>query len=104
MKLIGLFLALGVVAMIGVMMIAMSAHASADVSSAARSPALDAHNVFTRPVADDLFLAGDARAVRSQADEPTQAQPLRSETERRNSRKRSGSRCARVTTICWVSA
>ena len=94
MKLVGLFLALGLFGMIGVMLVAMAGVASA------RSPFTKKArlaNASTAPVNEPSanFIE---HATRFDRHTPV------GEIPRENLQKRSRNRCARVTTTCWSAA
>jgi len=98
MRLVGLFLALGIIAMMGVMLTTMSANASAQLSSASKASWLG-----TNEVGVTILTSEQRPSVASQAAQSTsRASPP--ESSRKNAKKRFGNRCARITTTCWGAA
>ena len=94
MKLVAFFLALGVFEVMSVMLIAMSSNASAQssVATGTRSVSLGDAPVSVPPA---NLIAG-----RIQND----PESMQSEVSRKNAKKRSRKRCARITTTCWNAA
>lgn len=94
MKWLALVLALGLVEMMGVMFIAMAANASAHTILASGS----------RTVIADLRPADPQPANFITSKSQIDLEGLQGEAPRKNTRKRSRSRCARITTTCWSAA
>ena len=94
MKLVALFLALGLFGRMGVMLVAMAGVASAQ--SPFTTKARLAH-ASAAPVVEPSanFIENATRFDR---------QTLASEIPRENPQKRSRNRCARISTICWSAA
>lgn len=94
MKWVALLLAVGLFEVAGVLLVAMSTDASAQFASTvgARSARDDISPANTPP---DIFIASEL---------PFDAESLQGEAPRKNIRKRSRNRCARITTTCWSAA
>ena len=98
MKLVGLFLALAVMAMMGVMLTTMSAYASAQLSSSTKTSLLDTSSASAPAMTSELSTSFTQQATKNNLRAP------RAESSRKSARKRLTNRCARVTTPCWRSA
>ena len=94
MKLVGLFLALGIFGVMGVMLVAMSGVASAQSPLTTKAPLANA----SAPVLNEPSANFIGNAIRFDQ------QTLAGEIPRENLQKRSRNRCARVTTTCWSAA
>ena len=94
MKLVALFLALGLFGMMGVMLVAMAGVASAQSPFTTKARLA---NASTAPVNEPSanFIEHATRFDR---------QTLVGEIPRENPQKRSRNRCARITTTCWSAA
>jgi uncharacterized membrane protein len=94
MKWVALLLALGLLEVAGVLLVAMSTDASAQSASTvgARSARDDISAAYTPPT---VFIANKL---------PFDAESLQGEAPRKNTRKRTRNRCARITTTCWSAA
>ena len=94
MKLIGLFLALGLFGAMGMMLVATSTDASAQSAFTTKARLANASTApLNEPPAN--FVEHRTRFA---------SQPQASELPRKNPQKRSRNRCARITTTCWNSA
>ena len=94
MKLIGLFLALGIFGMMGVMLVAMSGVASAQSPLTTKAPLANTSTpALNEPSANFI-----ENATRFDRHTPV------GEIPRENPQKRSRNRCARITASCWSAA
>ncbi len=87
MRLVGLFLVLGILGMMSVMLTAMTANASAQASLAKASS----------PVKTTAQNTGGLTRQTSHVDSAI----LAVEPPRKHARKRTSNRCARITATCW---
>ena len=94
MKLVAFLLALGLFGVMGVMLIALSADASAQSPFAVGTRSVSVGNAPVSAPPANLI------ANRTQFD----PESLQSEASRKTTRKRARNRCARITTTCWNAA
>ena len=94
MKLVSLFLALGIFGMMGVMLVAMSGVASAQSPLTTKAPLANTSTpALNEPSANFI-----ENATRFDRHTPV------GEIPRENPQKRSRNRCARITASCWSAA
>ena len=98
MRWVGLFFALGVIAMMGVMLTTMSANASAQLALTNRALSHVRTSVLGPTMTSEMSTSFAQQATKFDLF------ALQSEPQRKSARKRSGARCARITTTCWKSA
>ena len=94
MKLIALFLALGLFGMIGVMLVVIAGVASAQSPLTTKAPFVNA----SAPALNEPSANFTGNAIRFDQ------QTLAGEMPRENPQKRLRIRCARITTTCWSAA
>ena len=98
MKLVGLFLALGIIAMMGATLTAMAGNASAQ-SSLTNGQLLVGANTTSA-----MGIKNDPSASLVLGSEPFDFAAVPDEPSRKNAKKRTRNRCARITTTCWSAA
>ncbi len=99
MKLVGLLVTLGIIAMLALtlMLATISADASAQLSSVGDGSSHDTNSALV-PTPANTALQNVVPLVT-----PSDAPSVQTDTQVINARKRTNSRCARVTATCWGS-
>ncbi len=96
MKVVGLFLALGIIAMMCVMLTTMSANASVQASLAKTIPLV---NMDSAAPANSVTMESTMGVTEQKT--RLDSQDLSAVSPRKNTRKRAINRCARITATCW---